>query len=312
MKNESSTEDQLIRHQVQLALAANRTPGYHYPGYLLGCHWPRIGKADLDAVLPGGPQGRNVDGTANLAGFCILLDVALATAARLEVERGARQATVHLHAQFTGVPLRGELRAHARLDGYTIGAAARQSMVHGTVYAGDAPVCHASGTFIQLPPPPGVTLAPLPWQRQSGESASPLDPKEFTTDERAIMKACNAALRRADQQHAFIEHLWGALPVPTGTGSRCTVKIGPQHANRIGHVQGGLLLGLAAITARAAAPQHPQLSGISAWYISPGQGRALKITSRRFHEGRSFAAVRTEIRNADGSRVLEVVSHHAA
>jgi len=312
MKNESSTEDQLIRHQVQLALAANRTPGYHYPGYLLGCHWLRIGKADLDAILPGGPQGRNVDGTANLAGFCILLDVALATAARLEVERGARQATVHLHAQFTGVPLRGELRAHARLDGYTTGSPARQSMVHGTVYAGDAPVCHASGTFIQLPPPPGVTLAPLPWQRQSGESASPLDPKEFTTDERAIMKACKAALRRADPQHAFIEHLWGALPVPTGTGSRCTVKIGPQHANRIGHVQGGLLLGLAAITARAAAPKHLQLSGISAWYISPGQGRALKITSKRFHDGRSFAAVRTEVRNAGGSRVLEVVSHHAA
>jgi len=312
MKMEPLTEDKFIRRQVQVALAANRTPGYHYPGYLLGCHWPRIGQKDLDAVLPDGPQGRNVDGTANLASFCILLDVALATAARLEVERGARQATVHLHAQFTGVPLRGELRAHASLDGYTTGSPARQSMVHGTVYAGDAPVCHASGTFIQLPPPPGVTLAPLPWQRESGESASPLDPKEFTTDERAILKACNSALRRADQQHAFIEHLWGALPVPTEAGSRCTVKLGPQHANRVGHVQGGLLLGLAAITARAAAPKHLQLSGISAWYISPGQGRALKITSKRFHDGRSFAAVRTEIRNADGTRVLEVVSHHAA
>jgi len=126
------------------------------------------------------------------------------------------------------------------------------------------------------------------------------------------LKACNSALRRADQQHAFIEHLWGALPVPTEAGSRCTVKLGPQHANRVGHVQGGLLLGLAAITARAAAPKHLQLSGISAWYISPGQGRALKITSKRFHDGRSFAAVRTEVRNADGSRVLEVVSHHAA
>jgi len=312
MKKELSVEDHFIRRQAQLALAANRTPGYHYPGYLLGCHWPRIGKKDLDAVLPDGPQGRNVDGTANLAGFGILLDIALATAARLEVERGARQATVHLHAQFTGVPLRGELRAHASLDGYTTGSAARQSLVHGTIYAGDATVCHASGTFIQLPPPPGVTLAPLPWQRQSGESASPLYPKEFTTDERAIMKACDAALRRADQQHAFIEHFWGALPLQTETGSRCTVRIGPQHANRVGHVQGGLLLGLAAITARAAAPQHPQLSGISAWYISPGQGRALKITSKRFHDGRSFAAVRTEVRNANGSRVLEVVSHHAA
>lgn len=302
----------MIRRQALLALAANRTPGYHYPGYLLGCHWPRIGKRDLDAVLPDGPQGRNVDGAANLASFSILLDVALATAARLEVERGARQATVHLHAQFTGVPLRGELRAHACLDGYTTGAAARQSMVHGTVFAGDAPVCHASGTFIQLPPPPGVTLAPLPWQREGNVPVAPLKPHELQPEERAVLRACNAALRRADDKHAFIEHFWGTLPSPTESGSRCTVKLGPQHANRVGHVQGGLLLGLAAITARAAAPKHPQLSGISAWYISPGQGRALKIASKRFHDGRSFAAVRTEVRNADGSRVLEVVSHHAA
>jgi len=63
---------------------------------------------------------------------------------------------------------------------------------------------------------------------------------------------------------------------------------------------------------RGAAPRHPELSAIAAWYISPGQGRVLKITSRRFHEGRSFAAVRTEIKNVDGVRVLEVVSHHAA
>ena len=47
-------------------------------------------------------------------------------------------------------------------------------------------------------------------------------------------------------------------------------------------------------------------------FISPGQVRALKITSKRFHDGLSFAAVRTEVRNADGTRVLEVVSHHAA
>jgi acyl-coenzyme A thioesterase PaaI-like protein len=312
MKKVLSVEDHFIRRQALLALAANRTPGYHYPGYLLGCHWPRIGERDLDAVLPDSPQGRNMDGAANLASFCILLDVALATAARLEVERGARQATVHLHAQFTGVPLRGELRAHASLDGYTTGSPARQTMVRGTVYAGGAPVCHASGTFIQLPPPPGVTLAPLPWQQDEAAAPAVLRPDELKLDEKAILKACDYSLRRADNQRAFIEHFWGALPLQTAAGSRCTVKLGPQHANRVGHVQGGLLLGLAAITARAAAPKHAQLSGISAWYISPGQGRALKITSERFHDGRSFAAVRTEIRNADGSRVLEVVSHHAA
>lgn len=312
MQEKYSVEDNLIRRQVLNALAANRAPGFHFPGHLLALAWPRIGDNDLEEVMSGDPQARNVDGTVNLAAFCVQLDTALATASRLKIERGARQATVHLHAQFTGAPLRGELRAHTRMGGYTTGAAARESMTSGTVYAGGVPVCHASGTFIVLPPPPGVNLAPLPWQRESGELASPLNPKELTTDECAILKACNFAIKRADHRHAFIEHFWGALPLQTDTGARCAVKIGPQHGNRVGHVQGGLLLGLAAITARAAAPQHPQLSAVAAWYISPGQGRALKISSRRFHDGRSFAAVRTEIKNADGARVLEVVSHHAA
>jgi acyl-coenzyme A thioesterase PaaI-like protein len=309
----SHPEADAIRRQVLLALAENRTPGFHFPGHLLGCGWPRIGDNELEQTMLGHPLSRNVDGTTNLAAFCVLLDTALATASRLKIERGARQATVHLHAQFTGSPLRGELKAHTRMGGYTTGAAARQSLTSGTLHAGGVPVCHASGTFVVLPPPPGVNLAPLPWQRDDGGApAAPLEPRALDREERAVLRACDAALRRADGRHAFIEHFWGILPTATDRGARCTVKLGPQHANRVRHVQGGLLLGLAAITARAAAPGHPQLSAIAAWYISPGQGRTLKIVSKRFHEGRSFAAVHTEIRNADGSRVLEVVSHHAA
>jgi acyl-coenzyme A thioesterase PaaI-like protein len=313
MNEKSSSDADAIRRQVLLALAANRTPGFHFPGHLLGCAWPRIGGDDLEQTMLDGPLSRNVDGSTSLAAFCLLLDTALATASRLKIERGARQATVHLHAQFTGAPLRGDLKAHARMGGYTSGAAARQSLTSGTVFAGGTPVCHASGTFVVLPPPPGVNLAPLPWQREdSGAPVAPLLPRELDPEERAVLKACNAALRRAGGGHGFLEHFWGILPVRTDQGARCAVRLGPQHANRVRHVQGGLLLGLAAITARAAAPRHPQLSGVAAWYISPGQGRALKIASKRIHEGRSFAAVRTEIGNADGSRVLEVVSHHAA
>lgn len=306
-----SPDARTIRRQVLTALAANRAPGFHFPGHLLGCAWPRIGADDLEQTLLDGPQSRNVDGTTHLAAFCVLLDTALATASRLKIERGARQATVHLHAQFTGAPLRGELRAHPRMHGYTTSAAARQSLTRGTVYAGGAPVCRASATFIVLPPPPGVNLAPLPWQQEESPRAALL-PDDLKPEEEVIWKACDRALKRADHERAFIEHFWGALPVPTDTGARCTVRIGPQHANRVRHVQGGVLLGLAATTAQAAAPRHPQLSGIAAWFISPGQGRALKIASKRFHEGRSFAAVRTEVCNADGSRVLEAVSHHAA
>ena len=312
MKPDSLPDARAIRRRVLLALAANHTPGFHYPGHLLGCVWPRIGENDLEETLPDTPYARNVDGTINLAAFSVLLDTALATASRLKVELGARQATVHLHAQFTGMPLRGELRAHAHMNGRTASAAIPQSLTDATVYAGSDPVCRASATFVVLPTPPGVTIGPLPWQRQDIATVSVPKPKELDLGERAALRACNAALRRANGQHSFIEHFWGALPVQTPGGARCTVKIGLHHGNRVGHVQGGLLLGLAAITARAAAPQHPQLSAIAAWYISPGQGRALKITSKRFHDGRSFAAVRTEIRNADGARVLEVVSHHAA
>jgi acyl-coenzyme A thioesterase PaaI-like protein len=316
MKNSSHPASQpaatAIRRQALLALAGNRTPGYHYPGYLLGCHWPRIGEDDLDAAMPDRPEGRNVDGTVNLAAFCVLLDIALATSSRLKLERGARQATVHLHAQFTGAPLRGALAAHASMSGTTRNAAVRESLTHSTVYADSVEVCRASGTFIGLPPPPGVKLGPLPWQRDDSAPPAPLKLKDLGPDEKLVMRACNAALRRADDSHAFIEHFWGAIPVPAESGARCTIRIGPQHGNRVGHVQGGLLLGLAAITARAAAPKHPLLSAIAAWYISPGQGRALKIRSTRLHEGRSFAAVRTEVRNADGGRVLEVTSHHAA
>jgi len=306
-----TTEADVIRRQVSLSLAANRAPGFHYPGFLLGLTWPRIGDNDLEEAMPDSPQARNVDGSSNLAAFCVLLDTALATASRLKAGGGVRQATVHLHAQFTGAPLRGELKGVARFDGYASGAATRQSLTSGTFYAGSEAVCHASGTFVVLPPPPGVNLGPLPWQQEEAPRAALL-PNDLKPEEKVVLKACDHALRRADGQRAFIEHFWGALPVATADGARCTVRIGAQHGNRVGHVQGGLSFGLGAITACAAAPNHPQLSAIAAWYISPGQGRSLRIRSRRIHEGRSFAAVRTEIRNADGSRVLEVVSHHAA
>jgi acyl-coenzyme A thioesterase PaaI-like protein len=113
-------------------------------------------------------------------------------------------------------------------------------------------------------------------------------------------------------EHAFIEHFWGNLPKTTTGGATCRVPIGPQIGNRVGHVQGGILIGLAQSTAAKAVPRHPAISNISAWYISPGSGKELYIRSSIVHAGRSFAVVRTEIKNADGKLVLEAVSNHAA
>lgn len=301
-----------IRRRIISGLSENRLPGFHFPGYFLGLEWPRISKDGLAETMPDGPHCRTADGSIALTAFGVLLDTALATAPRLRIRRGVRQATVHLHAQFTGQPIRGKLSARARLESFSSGGAVREALSSASIHAGGKLVCHATGSFVVLPPPPGVRLAPLPWQRKSGERAPPLKLEDLGSDEHAILVACESALRRTDARHAFVDRFWSAPPQLTANGTRCRVKIGPQHGNRVGHVQGGLLLGLAAVNAQAAAPRHPRLSALSAWFIRPGQGRSLAIRSQRFHEGQSFAGIRTEIRNSDGTLVLQVVSHHAA
>lgn len=309
---DKKSETEAIRGQVLLGLAGNRNPGFHFPGYFLQLAWPRIGDTSADETMPPGPHCLNADGEINLAALGMMIDTALATAPRLRIQPGARQATVQLNVQFTGYPARGELTMTSNLLGFSEGPAARQSLANGTLFAQGQPVCYANATFMLLPPPEGVKLAPLPWQSKNGTLDAPLELKDLEPDERAVMRACNAALKRADHRHAFIEHFWSVLPVATAHGARCSVKNGPHIGNRVGHVQGGILLGLAAATAKTAVPRHPMLSSISAWFISPGKGKTLRVRSKVLHAGRSFAVVRTEIKTSDGKRVLEVVSNHAA
>ena len=120
------------------------------------------------------------------------------------------------------------------------------------------------------------------------------------------------ALARAIDQPAFIEHFWGGIPVRSAGGARTRFAIGPHLTNRVGHVQGGISVGIAARCACAAAPESMMLSNISAWYISPGRGKALVVRSRVVHGGKTIAVVRTEVKTDSGARVLEVVTHHVA
>lgn len=310
LRNKSDADE--IRERVLTGLAGNRSPGFHFPGYFLQLDWPRIGEDAIDETMPAGPHCRDADGNINIAVLGMVLDTALATAPRLKITPGARQATVQLNAQFTGHPARGDLMMTSKLIGFTAGTSVHQSLASGTLFSAGKPVCHAHATFVMLPTPAGVTLAPLPWQCDSGPNPEPLMVSELDANERTVVRACDAALAKADGKRSFIEYFWGVLPEATNYGARCSVKNGLHLGNRVGHVQGGILLGLAAATAKAAVPRHPALSGISAWFISPGRGKALRIRSKVLHAGRSFAVVRTEIKTTDGSRVLETVSNHAA
>lgn len=301
-----------IRAQVLRGIAGNRTPGLHFPGNFLDMQWHEVAGTAARLSIADGPYCRQANGEIDIAALAILADTALATATRLAVAPGARLATIHLQIQFTGAPVTGAVSAQAQLLGFGDGAALRQSLTTGTLYANGKPVCHASGEFATLDPPPGVTLAPLPWQLEVPPAFKPLAENALDARERAILRTCDAALRRSSLHASFLQHFWGGTPRRTAHGAAMRVAIGPHLGNRVGHVQGGILFGIAAACACAAVPAPMMLSSVSAWYISPGHGKSLRVKSRVVHAGRTIAVVRTEIANATGERVLEVVTHHVA
>jgi acyl-coenzyme A thioesterase PaaI-like protein len=110
----------------------------------------------------------------------------------------------------------------------------------------------------------------------------------------------------------FLSRFWGYEPVPAPGGARCTLANGAHVGNRVGHVQGGILLGLGAVTAQAALPPSWRLGAITACFVSPGVGAKLRARAKVVHRGRFTAVVRTEVTGAERKRVLEVLTTHSA
>ena len=310
-----NSDDQVIRAHMLRAIAANRIPGLHFAGHFLGLEWREATADRARMAMAEGPHCRDADGAVNLVALGILADNILATPTRTEAPPGARLGTVHLQLYFTGAPVTGDLTAEARLLGRSEGTALRQSLSAATISANGKTVCHASGEFMPLDAPPGVTLAPLPWQRKVPPQIVPLDAGKLDPAELPILEACDAALVKASPQVSFIEHFWGGVPRRSARGASNRVPIGPHIGNRVGHVQGGILLGLAAENAIAALTPHWALTAISAWYISPGEGRSLKIRSTVVHHGRLIAVVRTQVtgkgHDERSRKVFEVMTTHA-
>ena len=313
----------LIRRAVLQGLARDRTPGWSFTGHFQHLQWPVIGDDAMTVTLPVGPHIEDLDGNINLTALLVLFDAALASATRLRVEPGTRLATTHINVQFTGARATHDARVEARNVGAAPAGALQQWLVHGTLFGGSAIVLSGNGAFVQIAPPAGVReMAPLPWQRSGAADPPPLEVDQLDARERAVLAACDAALAAGaapasnTTQHgggfAFLDHFWGITPLRSADGAQCVIATGPQLANRVGHVQGGILMGMAAATARCAVPHYPVLSNLSAWFTGPGRGDALLVKSWPVHTGRNLAVVRTEITGENGARVLEATSAHAA
>jgi acyl-coenzyme A thioesterase PaaI-like protein len=252
-------------------------------------------------------------GEHDIGSLAVLADFALGMAIRANLDPATRLATVSMTLELAKYPRPGIVSAASRCHGFLGEGDGRMGRGRVVLEDGAGEIGYGSGAFMVLQAPPGVTLHPVPL-RKRGDAEPPLPAEdELAPDELSILRHADEALERAARSgEPFMRHFWGFLPQAEPEGASCEMPTGPHVGNRVGYVQGGILLGLAASTATAAAPEKWMLSALAAAFISPGEGPALQARSRVVHQGQRSCVIRTEILRTDGRRVLEALSTHSA
>ena len=307
-----STEDtEFIRSRGLRALSSNRAPGMNFAGYFFNFTAQRFETGGVEFTIDPGPHCADANGIVSRVALLYMADMALAGAIRVFVDPNSRTATLMLRVEFTGEPARGRLTACGRGGGFSPVTALPECVAAGRITCEGREVMRMSGTWVAPPAPQGVVVRGTPWEGGENGNQWPLLKKSgLEATEKNAMRSIDKALREARNGD-----LLGALCNPrvkrTAQGATGRLAVGLHIGNRVGHVQGGFLIHAALATAEAAVPNHSLLTGASAWYISPGQGKVISARSTILQSGRNVAVVRTELFSAGRKLVLEVVSNHA-
>jgi len=295
----------VIRERVLRAIALNRTPGYHFAGNFVDLSFDRVACDDTRISYETGPFGSDIGSLAMAADF------ALGTAIRAGLDPATRTATVSMSLELMAPLPSGRVSAASHCHGYQGEGYGRIGRARVLLEAEGAEIGYGSGAFMILKPPPHVTMHPVTHRRRGDPEPPRISEAELLPDERRILRHADEALERAARtREPFIRHFWGYLPEKGRGSASCVMPNGPHIGNRVGNVQGGIMLGLAAVTAEASLPESWTLSTMSAAFISPGEGPALKAHAQVVHHGQRLSVVRTEVTRSDGRRVLEVMSTH--
>jgi acyl-coenzyme A thioesterase PaaI-like protein len=204
------------------------------------------------------------------------------------------------------------MTASGRGSGFSPVTALPECVAAGRLTCEGREVVRMSGTWVAPPAPQGVVVRGAPWEGgENGNDWPLLKKNQLEAVEKATLRSVEKALREA-QNGDLLGPLCDPQVKRTAQGATGRLKVGQHIGNRVGHVQGGFLLHAALATAEATVPKHPLITGASAWYISPGQGKVISARSTVLQSGRNIAVVRTELFNSERKLVLEVVSNHAA
>lgn len=308
----SDLDNHPIIKKAQRAIALNRTPGYHFCGNFFDFVYDKASPQHSVVHIDPEPQNTDHDQSIHLVLLAILADMGLATGIRFGLDDRTRLATVSLSLQLTGARTTGRVEAVTDTQGHLHGSKGSQGVSLTHIRSGDTLIAVGYGAFMILPVPNGGSLPAVPWVEKKAPADPPLDLETLTDDEKWILARVRSSIEHCQQTgEDFATHFLNFHPEQQERGAYCEVLNGPHVANRVGHVQGGVILALGMVTANAALGSEWMLSGVTATYISPGEGEAIHAQSKIIHQGRMTAVVQTSIYNKTGRQALEVLSTHA-
>lgn len=298
-----------LQQRVLRALAISRQTKRAFPGAFLGFNGRHTGSESLELNLPDDALWRDGAGELNACVLGAMVDPALGGISDHVTGPLIRPATAHIQLQLTGVHTQGDLRVTGEFVGFSERSPVRKSFTRANLYAGGALLGHAMAANVLFDLPEDNPRAPYPWLPPDFRLQE--QPAALEAAERSALERCAAAELAATPGAPFIEHFWSGIPQVADDGTAALqVPVTPHLGNRIGHVQGGLLLGLAMRVASAATAPHMRLSGISAYYVSPGLPPSIDVHAEVVQRGRSLAVVQTRITGATGKLVLHASSQH--
>lgn len=285
-------------------MRAHRTPGWHLPAHLLELTYDRIEANGASVGMPVGAHCLDRHGDVHRAAIMVLADVAMAGALRGRLGSTARLATVNARLDFASTGPAQSLQAVANCRLEILGGAVPLCVCSVDILCGAERVGSGEATFAVLDNRRATATHPLP-RTSTLHGVAPLGADELTTEESVVLALARAAETPRQPASSFLEAFWDLLPTAGDGWAECVFRPGMQVANRVGDVQGGILLALASETGVAALSAQWRLVDVSARYLAAGSaGQILRARAEVVKRGRQIAFVECRVSDASDRMVL--------
>ncbi|GGJ42903.1 hypothetical protein GCM10010121_062690 [Streptomyces brasiliensis] len=301
-----------VRRALQ-AVARRRAMGLHYIGHFLGIE-PASHDEDGTVrmrIIPWDSAGEESMTAADLG---TLADLTMGQAIRNRLPEGLRLATTSLDLHHGPDPARGGVTSSASVHWLderrqTATASCEVTDAAGTV------VATASGAFSALPAPPGASIAPVDWSWLRVGVPEVAD-GNLNRSDAGFVAAVRAAVDSASSEPGappvdpertrVIGHLLNVRWKSIENGSvRGEFRVGPEHENRVGHLQGGVVYGLGAVAARHVLGNQCRVVDGRVQFLRPTGHGQVSITATVLRHGRSVSFVRVQLAS-DGRQTTEM------